>query len=578
MRWRFLVFPILVGQAWTEPGLALASVERVSTDPRAYVESMAAAESASARGHWDDASKLWEELARSNPHDGRNWDQLANACFERKDYRGAITAWDRAIELGYWTPNLAAIRIARCWALLGEREKTIAALQRAFDLGFNQLGAMQRDSHFTFLHDDARFRTMAGLVGTTGMSRIEGWRADLSLVDREVKRRAWAPLLAKTGAAFDREVRRFHDAIPKLSDARLALEMKHLLATVGDGHTNALVPDKRPEFALTLPLKFYLFEEGLFVVAAAPAHRELLGAQVTHIEGREVEACVKALEPYISHEPGNEIWYREQAPFLLRHPGILQALELTERRERLSLSIRDRSGKERKVEVAADTTEPNIWNKKPHPDGWTSFPETLGSEPPPYLRKRAEVFWFEKLPKDNLVYAQINNVRDGTNETLAAFSRRLLDAVADPSVAGLVIDLRWNNGGNTGLVQPLVNGLIGSTKLDRRGTLFVITGRRTFSAAQNLATYIEQNTNAIFVGEPTGSSPNFVGEEMFFTLPYSGLQVNVSDRFWQSSWPIDRRTWIAPTLYAPPTFAAYQVNRDPAMEAIQAFRAAGAAP
>jgi hypothetical protein len=61
---------------------------------------------------------------------------------------------------------------------------------------------------------------------------------------------------------------------------------------------------------------------------------------------------------------------------------------------------------------------------------------------------------------------------------------------------------------------------------------------------------------------------------MFFTLPYSGVQVNVSDRFWQSSWPIDRRVWIAPTLYAPPTFESYRQNRDPAMEAIQAYRAA----
>ena len=76
------------------------------------------------------------------------------------------------------------------------------------------------------------------------------------------------------------------------------------------------------------------------------------------------------------------------------------------------------------------------------------------------------------------------------------------------------------------------------------------------------------------MGEPTGSSPNFVGEEEFFTLPYSKLQANVSELFWQISWPRDRRTWIAPLLYSPPRFAAYQTNRDPALEAILDYQKA----
>jgi hypothetical protein len=33
---------------------------------------------------------------------------------------------------------------------------------------------------------------------------------------------------------------------------------------------------------------------------------------------------------------------------------------------------------------------------------------------------------------------------------------------------------------------------------------------------------------------------------------------------------MDYRPWIAPDLYAPPTFEAYSQNRDPAMEAILA--------
>lgn len=39
-----------------------------------------------------------------------------------------------------------------------------------------------------------------------------------------------------------------------------------------------------------------------------------------------------------------------------------------------------------------------------------------------------------------------------------------------------------------------------------------------------------------------------------------------------TSWPDDYRTWIAPDIYAPPTFAAFSRNDDPAREAILNLR------
>jgi hypothetical protein len=109
--------------------------------------------------------------------------------------------------------------------------------------------------------------------------------------------------------------------------------------------------------------------------------------------------------------------------------------------------------------------------------------------------------------------------------------------------------------------------------VNQRGKLFVIIGRRTFSAAQNAATLFERHTEAIFVGEPTGSNPNFIGEGITLTLPYSKVIASVSDLYWQSGWPKDKRKWIAPLLYTPPSFAAFRVNRDLAMEAILAYPA-----
>src|SRR5207245_1365456 len=81
-----------------------------------------------------------------------------------------------------------------------------------------------------------------------------------------------------------------------------------------------------------------------------------------------------------------------------------------------------------------------------------------------------------------------------------------------PGMPGrLVIDLRWNGGGNTFLSQALLHHLIRNREISRRGTLFVIIGRLTFSAAQNTATAIGRETEPIFVGEPTRPAPHQPG-------------------------------------------------------------------
>jgi hypothetical protein len=85
-------------------------------------------------------------------------------------------------------------------------------------------------------------------------------------------------------------------------------------------------------------------------------------------------------------------------------------------------------------------------------------------------------------------------------------------------------------------------------------------------------TAIERETSAIFVGEPTGSRPNFIGERIDFELPYSKVLANAGDLFWQTSWPKDARIWTAPDIYAPPTFEAFRRNEDPALDAILAIR------
>jgi hypothetical protein len=430
---------------------------------------------------------------------------------------------------------------------------------------------MVSDPDLASVRSDPRVIDLLGLKDVSKMTRDEGYCYDLALLAREAHRKGFNPHLdvhrPVTRAQFDVKVRELHDAIPRLSDGQVVLGLAKLMVFLEDGHSAVWGVGPNPLFRAALPLQFFWFEEGLFVTAADPAHKDLLGARVEAFDGRPAVEVLRAMEPYVPRDRGNPMFARAILPFYIRTLTLLHAAGCIKNPDRVTLTIRDHSRAVRDVTVAADTKEPNIWNTLPAPASWQTFTATL-DKPPLYVRHMDRPQWFEYLPEHKTIYFQFNKVLDGPEETLARFTERLMKFIDEHDVAKLVIDMRWNNGGNTMLGQPLLRGLIARPRVSQRSRLFVIIGRRTFSAAQNMATYLERYTEPTFVGEPTGSSPNSVGEEWPITLPYSKVLANVSHLTWQSSWPGDRRMWLAPQIYLPPTFADFSAGRDPALDAI----------
>ncbi len=133
--------------------------------------------------------------------------------------------------------------------------------------------------------------------------------------------------------------------------------------------------------------------------------------------------------------------------------------------------------------------------------------------------------------------------------------------------SALCSDLRRNGGGNGYYNRDIVRALVRS-RFDAPGRLFVITGRRTFSAAQMLISDLESWTNPIFVGEPSASRGNHFGDSRRLVLPNSGVTVRVSTLYWQYWDPRDERPWIEPQLPTPLTSDDYRAGRDPALAAI----------
>jgi hypothetical protein len=523
---------------------------------------------------WAAAAEEWARVTAANPVNGDYWARLGEARFGAHDYAGAREAYEKVLRLGVretfladdappLMPGEVAYRIACCEAAAGDGEAAVAALREAFDRGMRDLARVRSDEHWQELRADQRIRDMVGIIDAGSMSRDGGWRYDLVFLVREIKRLAYAPFALQPEADFDRAAAELDAAIPGLTDAQILVAMMKLVRYLDDGHARVTWPENDTTMSRMLPVEMFMFAEGLYVTAAAPGFERLLGAEVEKIGGLTVDEAMAALDPVMPRD--NSHWLTLTFPVLVRYSGILEGLGIE---PVLTVRLADGTPDEVRLEAAPADFH---WDRSPA--GWVALADIVTGPLPLHLRHRDLPFWFEYRPADDLVYFQFNAVRDHPAETFAAFCDRLFGFIEDRNAGRLVIDIRWNGGGNTLLSQHLLHHLIASRRLSRRGALFVITGRLTFSAAQNTVTAIERETSAIFVGEPTGSRPNFIGERIDFELPYSKVRANAADLYWQTSWPTDHRTWTAPDIYAPPTFEAYRRNQDPALDAILAIRA-----
>jgi tetratricopeptide (TPR) repeat protein len=540
-----------VGKAGTSADVKPATALELADQARAKMKAK----------EWAEAAALWQRAVERNPVVSNYWSSLAKARYETKEYKKAIAAYEKALELRAGFPWISAYDIACCHALLGDKAQALTWLEKSFALGFRSLEEARADDDLKSLHKEPRFRKLVALVDADKMTRTEGWRYDIQLLVRELKRLHYDLSKKPAPRGFDALAKRLHDDVPKLTDHQIEVGLMKLVRLAGDAHTGIGPSYASREHRKAIPVQFYQFQEGLFITSAAPDHKDLVGARVLRFGAHSVAKVQDALDPLISRD--NEMWPKFIGPRLMCFPQLLNGLGLIEQDDKVALTLRGADGKERRVTLTVRAGEPD--------DTWVSAADQTPGPRPLYLKNRKAPYWFEYLPDSRVLFFQYNAVQNDDKEPLEKFCRRLFEFIAKNPVEKLVIDMRWNGGGNNFLNRPLVHGLIRCDKVNQRGKLFVIIGRNTFSAAQCGVTHIERNTNAIFVGEPTGSCPNFVGETCRLKLPYSKMQASISDLYWQNSVAMDYRTWIGPEIYTPPTFEAYRSKQDLALDAILAY-------
>jgi hypothetical protein len=390
----------------------------------------------------------------------------------------------------------------------------------------------------------------------------EQWREDLAFMVAEMRQRH--PNLHHTlgRERFAAAIADLHERIPCLDRNEIIVGFMRLGAMIGDGHTR-VEPRKDPKFAFpALPLKLYLFDDGLFIRAALPAYASLVGAEITAFDAVPTAQAIHRVGEISSRD--NAMGPKLFAPLLLNMPDVLHALKLAPSREAALLTVR-KDGHEWTVSIPAAQIDP-LWPPDTDislvtPEGWIDARGT--AQPPLWLQSPLDYHRLVELPDRHAVYVQLNMVANEADQTLDTFGEAIAARVATTNPRSLVLDLRLNQGGNGDLRHAFVRALIRAEDEDTR--LFVLTWRGTFSASQFILDDLDRLSRAIFIGEPASSKPSHYGDAYRMPLPNSGITVRTSVKWWQVEQNFEPWTYV--DEWTPLRFADYVAGRDPALEA-----------
>lgn len=379
----------------------------------------------------------------------------------------------------------------------------------------------------------------------------EQWREDLKYLARELPKRHKNLFHATSKAEFEKMVAQLDADIPALAEHQIIVRMLEITSRIGDAHTYVHLPQAFQRY----PLVLYWFGNELRVVRATKEYKDALGAKVIKIGNMNI-ADVQARVQQVLSQAENEWFVLSNSPAHLVSPEVLHALGVIPNLGAASFTVETDEGKQFALEVVPVVPAGNL----------NSLLLGAAQQEPLFRQRLAEGFWFTYLPESKTVYVSFRSYN-----SLAENTKKLFQLVDANPTQKLVIDLRQNTGGDfTKVREHLIPAIKQRASINQKDHLFVIVGRRTFSAAMNNAIDLRKETKAILVGEPVGERPNSYQENDEMTLPNSKLVVSYSTQYYKF---LDQDVpALIPDKLIPPDWPSYKAGRDPAMDWILSNR------
>lgn len=542
------------------------------TTPAEHLTKVQQAQALYDQGNFAAAGALAAQVTAEDPINGKLWKLEANAYRRAGNAAEAVKAYEEVGKLNFdiFSDALAAARLYA--GSLGDKAAALRWLDRAlYTLRMPGRTDLAADPAFASMVNDANFKKLAGVPLNPVTNRNAKWRKDIDFLVEESQRLHNSPRREAFSKKFVNYAERIKDDVPTLSDTDIFLRCQRLMVLLHDGHTRFMGQGGFSSFSTTPTVQMDLwgFSDGFFIFGGQGAALDNVGAKILKANGVPWEKIVERAEPYVSRDNFDTVkwstWRTLSFPRVLHKVGGLASLDATV----ATFTVRDRTGvvKDIQVPIAPGNRRGKL------------VPSLISGNPAPlYLQRLNDTVWAAPVADLDGVWFQFNNVLDDPVQpkSIAQIAADIRTMLADNDAHNLIIDTRRNNGGNSGLIAPLLQVMAAFKREDPANRIFAITGRNAFSATPLFLGELEQLLpDTIYVGEPAAAGPNFTGEEgPIVTLPYSRNTANIS-HVWHGTnhglGPNDRREYIPIDMPVELSSTDYFDNVDPAYNAIEDF-------
>lgn len=348
-----------------------------------------------------------------------------------------------------------------------------------------------------------------------------------------------APWTFITKSAFDSAIANLSAMATSVSTNQLLVCWLQLNARLKDPHTRI---DWIP--GLMTPLIVYPFSEGYYITTTASSCSDLQNGQIIAVGGEPISLVAQKIATTIP-----DTCYGRTRLLVARelvNPILLNGLGITSSYSAITYTVKLQSGDTitRSVDAVnplqsagfAPHFSPNLMQVKHKGPVWSEY--------------------FDSLHAIYFSYQSCVN-KDGQFEYEL---RELQKAIKKHKPNRIVIDMRYNSGGNSKLLRPFINFLAASY-LNKPGGIWVLTGPCTFSSAVLNVGEIVEKTKAIVAGTPTGGQLDHFGEITFVKLSETGFTAYCSQKHFRHSGVGS----VNPAVWLPISFANYLQKKDTAV-------------
>jgi hypothetical protein len=375
----------------------------------------------------------------------------------------------------------------------------------------------------------------------------EKWAEDLDYLHKTLEERHLNLYHQISKEEFTQELNLIKQQ-PDQKPGSTPLALMRLFQKIGDGHTQfAYWGNPHHRF----PVEFYMDNGKIYLTGINDNHKHLLGMELIAINKTPTTSIIQQLNPLLQ---AVENTYSQQQRMIetIGVGEMLYWLEIIKSPTEAKFYFADTRGKSYSIQLKAMNADNSTKLTRIEPKLPTDFI--------PYNTRLDGVEMFVSSKKRTAII-RLNSY---PHRGMSQYAENLSQIFNQHHIDNVIIDLRKNGGGDFFVGLTLAWGIILCDRLNWENGIYVLTGRKTFSAGMSNAAQFRQLLNARLVGEPTGSNPVGYQDADTFVLPNSNWKIMHSKRFYRFQ---DAATQgVQPDIFLPLDWNQFKNGRDNQLE------------